>query len=164
MSSHYPLTPPLSAGLPTEGGNMFSGQISPHNYIVAAPSGAYDHPSPPIRYGDYNYAAMSYPPSGYSIANNYSSVDKQRESYGCDSADDIKPTITSTTSAFNIVAPPQYAANTSNNVPNIDKAVDNTPGSFQASTYSAFSPFESDHSSPLSQSPTQGSRSPCEHF
>lgn len=158
LSSHLPLTPPLSAGLPVDGGSLFSGPLS-RNYIVATPTGNYE---PSIRYGDYNYAPVSYPPSGYGMGNNlhmYSTIEKQeRDNYVCEDDvygnEDVKPNIASTsTSAFNVVtAPLHYAVN------NISRGEDSnmaTSTSFHASTYSAFSPFASDNSSPVGQSPTQ---------
>lgn len=59
-TAHIPLTPPLSAGLVAEGaaGNVFSGQISPCNYILAAPTG-YEQPGAVghQHYGsEYSYA------------------------------------------------------------------------------------------------------------
>lgn len=157
-AAHLPLTPPLSAGLPMEGGSIFSGQL-PRNYIVATPNGGYEQASQPVRYGDYSYAPMNYPPAGYSVGNQlqvYGPDKQERESYVCEddgygNTEDVKPTIVSTTSAFNVIsAPPHYAVNSC--VSREDEAIDGT--SFHASTYSAFSPFASDNSSPVSQSPT----------
>lgn len=156
---HIPLTPPLSAGLHVDGSGVFSGPLS-RNYIVATPTGNYEQPS--IQYGDYNYAPVSYPPSGYGVGNNlhmYSAVQKQeRDDYVCEDDvyqgnEDVKPSIASTTSAFNVVtAPLHYAANSVSSCEDANMA---TSGSFHASTYSAFSPFASDNGSPVGRSPTQ---------
>lgn len=163
LSSHLPLTPPLSAGLPVEGAGIFSGQI-PRNYIVATPSGNYEQSSTPV-YGEYNYTPLCYPPSGYNHLQMYSKMEKQEqneyeEEYP--NNEDVKPTITSTTSAFNVITtPPNYAANAV--VSRGQESMENnmTPSdTFHASTYSAFSPFASDNSSPVGQSPTQASQSP----
>lgn len=173
LSSHLPLTPPLSAGLPVEGGSIFSGQLS-RNYIVATPSGNYEQPSPPVCYGEYNYAPISYPPTGYSVGsghhNMYSKLGKQeRNDYVCDDEDyptdeDVKPSVASTTSAFNVItAAPHYSVNTSHGVTRAQESIDTniTPsGSFHASTFSAFSPFAGDNTSPVGRSPTQAAQSP----
>lgn len=174
LPTHLPLTPPLSAGLPVDGGSIFSGQLS-RNYIVATPNGNYEQPSPSIRYSEYNYAPVSYPPSAYSLGNNlhmYNNVDKhERDGYLCEEemyrhSEDVKPNIAATTSAFNIIAaPPHYAVNASPHV-QVGRGEDSmennmaTSGSFHASTYSAFSPFASDNNSPVGQSPTQVVQSP----
>lgn len=171
MSSHLPLTPPLSAGLPVDGGGLFSGPLS-RNYIVAAPPANYEPvPSSAIRYGEYNYAPVSYPPSGYCVGNNlhmYGNVEKQeRDAYVCEDVyqnnEDVKPSIASTTSAFNIItAPPHYVVNSVSRGNEMVETNMATSSSFQASTYSAFSPFASDGGSPVGvgQSPTQVAPSP----
>lgn len=176
MSTHLPLTPPLSAGLVTEGssGNIFSGQLSPCNYILSTPSSAYEQQQPPPappRYGDYNYAPVSFATAnGYSHAPQHHVYGKQERSeyvceedaYGPDELVDLKPSIAATTTAFNVItAPPHYSAQTSHSHPvaRPEPAMDTNmtaSGTFHASTYSAFSPFASDHSSPLGQSPGQG--------
>ena len=144
-----------------EGGSIFSGPLS-RNYIVATPSGSYEQPSQPVRYGDYSYAPVNYPPSGYSVGNQlhmYSAEKQERDSYVCDeesyaNSEDVKPSIASTTSAFNVItAPPHYAVNSRD-----EETMD--ANSFHASTYSAFSPFASDNSSPVSQSSTPTAHSP----
>ena len=165
MSSHLPLTPPLSAGLPMEGGSIFSGQLS-RNYIVATPNGSYEQPPQPIRYGDYSYAPVNYPPSGYSVGDQlrmYNAEKQERDGYVCadeegyPNSEDVKPSIASTTSAFNVIsAPPHYAVNSC--VSRDDDTME--APSFHASTYSAFSPFASENSSPVSQSPTPTAHSP----
>jgi hypothetical protein len=156
MPSHLPLTPPLSAGLPVEGGNLFSGPMS-RNYIVATPTGNYEQPT--IRYGDYSYAPVNYPPSGYGNLHMYGK--QERDNYVCEDEvydEDVKPSIVSTTSAFNVVTnPPHFAVNSSHGVPRSEEP---NATSFHASTYSAFSPFPSDHDSPVGQSPTQVAQSP----
>ena len=175
LPTHLPLTPPLSAGLPVDGGSIFSGQLS-RNYIVATPNGNYEQPSPSIRYSEYNYAPVSYPPppSAYSLGNNlhmYNNVDKhERDSYLCEEDmyrghnEDVKPNIAATTSAFNIIAaPPHYAVNAAHGQSRGEDSMENnmaTSGSFHASTYSAFSPFANDNNSPVGQSPTQVVQSP----
>ena len=167
LSNHLPLTPPLSAGLPIDGGGIFSGQL-PRNYIVATPNGNYEAPSTPV-YGEYNYAPMCYPPSGYNNLHMYNKIGKQEMNEYEDeyaASEDVKPNIVSTTSAFNVItAPPSYAASVAadGQVSRGQETIENnmTPAdSFHASTYSAFSPFTSDNSSPVGQSPTQASQSP----
>ena len=173
LSSHLTLTPPLSSG---EGTGVFSGQgqISPRsNYVLATASGSYEQPSPPIpiRYGEYNYAPIGFTPAGYNIIHShqgYNNDKQERDGYVCEapysSVEDVKPNIGSTTSAFNVIsAPPQYAMNSSHSVSRAEEQVDTTmtaSGTFHASTYSAFSPFTSDQTSPLGQSPTQATQSP----
>ena len=153
-----------------EGGNIFSSQLSPRNYIVAT-HGSYEQPSPPIRYGDYNYPPINYPPSGYSVANGNHNIYKQDRDYGCEedvyvtnsNVEDVKPSIVSTTSAFNVITPPPQYNNTSHCISRGMESMDTNmtaSGTFHASTYSAFSPFGSDHSSPMSHSPTQAAQSP----
>lgn len=158
LPSHLPLTPPLSAGL--DGGSIFSGPLS-RNYVVATPTGNYEQHSPTIRYCDYNYAPVSYPPPGYSNLHMYK---QERDSYVCEDDvynEDVKPNIASTTSAFNIIAaPPHYALNSSHSVSRGEDTNMATSTSFHASTYSAFSPFASDHGSPVGHSPTQVPQSP----
>ena len=160
LPSHLPLTPPLSAGLPVDGGSLFPGPMS-RNYIVATPTGNYEQPSPTIRYGDYSYAPVNYPPSGYGNLHMYG---KQERDYVCEDDvynEDVKPSIAATTSAFNIIAaPPHFAVNSSHGVSRNEESNMATPTSFHASTYSAFSPFASDHDSPVGQSPTQVAQSP----
>lgn len=171
LSAHLPLTPPLSAGLATEGsGNIFSGHLSPCNYIVATPSIGYEQALPP-RYGAEYYAPISFASTtGYSNAPHlmYASEGKQErpdyvceeDSYGAGEVEDMKPNIAATTSAFNVItAQPQphfvtHAGNVVRVEPSLDTNMTAT-GTFHASTYSAFSPFASDHSSPLGQSPNQ---------
>ena len=147
-----------------EGGNIFSGQLS-RNYIVATPNGNYEQPSQPIRYGDYSYAPVNYPHAGYSVGNQlhmYNAEKQERNNYVCDeesypTTEDVKPSIASTTSAFNVIStPPHYAVNSC--VSRDEETIDTS--SFHASTYSAFSPFASDNSSPVSQSPTPAAHSP----
>lgn len=155
-----------------EGGRIFPGQL-PRNYILTTPTGNnFEQPPPPVRYGEYNYAPISYPHSSYCIGNNvnmYSDVEKQeRDSYVCEEdgythGEDVKPSIASTTSAFNVItAPPHYAVNAPHGVSTRgEESMDtNMTASFHASTYSAFSPFASDDSSPVGQSPTQAAHSP----
>ena len=167
--AHLPLTPPLSAGLITEGAsgnNVFSNQLSPCNYILSAPSASYEQPLPQ-HYADYSYTPVSFASAtGYSPAQHhmYSGEGKQqREEYVCEDATyrrpegmvEIKPNITATTTA----APPHYVAHTGtgHQVTRAEPSMDtNMTATFHASTYSAFSPFASNHSSPLVQSPSQG--------
>lgn len=143
----------------------------PRNYITIAPTGNYEQTPPSIRYGEYSYAPVpvSYPPSGYVGSNLhlYGNLEKQeRDNYVCEeevypSNEDVKPSIASTTSAFNIVpAPPRYGSRAvSRSEENMESNMATT-SSFHASTYSAFSPFASDNSSPVNQSPTQVAQSP----
>ena len=150
-----------------EGGNIFSNQLSPRNYIVATPGG-YEQSAP--RYGDYNhYTPIGYPIPGYNVANHQNMIyeKQERETYACEEEaypnHDVKPNIVSTTSAFNVVTTPQYSINGSHSVSRDGESIDanmTASGTFHASTYSAFSPFASDHSSPLGQSPTQATQSP----
>lgn len=134
---------------------------------MATPNGNYEQPSTPV-YGDYNYAPVCYPPSGYNNLHMYSKIGKQeRNEYDEEytNNEDVKPSIASTTSAFNVItAPPHYAVNVSHGAMTRGQdSMESNMGqsdSFHASTYSAFSPFASDNSSPVCQSPTQASQSP----
>lgn len=113
---------------------------SRHNYIIATTQGAF--PSPPAAGPDIThyatdpglfpaYAACSYPPA-------YASNGYPCDGYAAQCHEDIKPHVTSTTSAFNIVPPNSACYSPASST--------STPG-IHSSPQSAFSPFASDHSS-----------------
>ena len=119
-----------------------------HNYIIAATPGAFTSPNEGGHYPDPalfpTYAACGYPPA-YGT-----NVGYPMEGYGGQCHEDIKPHITQTTSAFNIIPPNSACYSPASST--------STPG-IHSSPQSAFSPFASDHSnSPLQ--PTTPQHSP----
>ena len=119
---------------------------SRHNYIIATTQGAFPTP-PAVPDGTHyatdpalfpTYAACSYPPA-------YASNGYPCDGYAAQCHEDIKPHITSTTSAFNIISPNSacYSPASSSSTPGI-----------HSSPQSAFSPFASDHSNNSPLQPT----------
>ena len=127
----------------------------PVPYVITAPSGPYPSPDAPrsvfsqegatVYGGSYtsSYPAPSFPATSVYDCGRYASHQE-----------DIKPNISATTSAFALPHSSCYSSvNSSTPVTavSVDSGIENgmTNGNFHSSQYSAFSPFPSDHSSPM---------------
>jgi len=135
----------------------------PVPYVIAAPTGSYAPAEPPrsVFSQDNAYGGSytsSYGGHGYQPTNT-------SNGYGCgryiSHEEDIKPNISTTTSAFSLPSNCYSPGNsTSVTAVSVDSGIENGMGngSFHSSPYSAFSPFGSDHDSPLQ--PTSQNHSP----